>query len=599
MLRPYQQEAHDKIMGHIRLSRDPCLAEMATGAGKSHVIAAVANSVHAMSGGKSVLVLQPSKELTEQNHAKYLETGNRASIFSASVGAVSTKYPVVFGTPLTVKNKLSRFGDKFAMIIVDEAHGITPTIITIIDGIKAKNPNVRVVGLTATPYRLGTGYIYKIDENDKPVPDFQTKDPYFTKLVCKVTARFLLDLGFLTPVVIGNSGAGHYDTTELTGKTFDKSAVDRAYNGHGRLTAQIVADIVDQSSARKGVLLFCATVQHANEAFASLPPEISACIDGSTDKDMRASIVRRFKAGQLKYLVSVGVFTTGFDAPHVDVVAMLRLTESPGLLQQIIGRGLRLSPSKVDCLFLDYSENIERHFPDGDIFSPDIRVGMGGGESFPVDCVCPLCSGENLFKSRKNPDGYEIDKEGYFVDLMGLRIETDFGPIPGHSGRRCQALIRDRKTGDYIQCNYRWTFKPCPHCLVENDIAARYCCECKGEIIDPNEKLRLDFKQLKRDPTKVQTDLITDWVPNKTISRAGKPQWKIDITTPYRSFTVWIASDPQSQYQWRNYEMLMSATSGMKEKPNSVTYKKADSGFFEALAYNKEPDIDPNIEARK
>jgi len=199
MLRPYQQEAHDKIMGHIRLSRDPCLAEMATGAGKSHVIAAVANSVHAMSGGKSVLVLQPSKELTEQNHAKYLETGNRASIFSASVGAISTKYPVVFGTPLTVKNKLSRFGDKFAMIIIDEAHGITPTIITIIDGIRAKNPNVRVVGLTATPYRLGTGYIYKIDENDKPIPDFQTKDPYFTKLVCKVTARFLLDLGFLTP----------------------------------------------------------------------------------------------------------------------------------------------------------------------------------------------------------------------------------------------------------------------------------------------------------------------------------------------------------------------------------------------------------------
>jgi DNA repair protein RadD len=297
----------------------------------------------------------------------------------------------------------------------------------------------------------------------------------------------------------------------------------------------------------------------------------------------------------IKYLVSVGVFTTGFDAPHVDVVAILRLTESPGLLQQIIGRGLRLCEGKTDCLFLDYSENIDRHFPDGDVFAPEIRVGMSVGESQPIDCQCPLCDGENIFKARKNPDGYEIDKEGYFVDLRGLRIDTDHGPIPAHSGRRCQRLIRDRKTGDYNQCGYRWTFKECAQCQHENDIAARYCGECKAELVDPNEKLRLEFKQLKRDPTKLQTDFVTDWTVIKAISQRGREQWKINWQTPYRSFSTWTSSKPDSQFQWRDYEMLMAATNGMKDKPTTISYKKEDSGFFRFTSFNREADIDSTI----
>jgi DNA repair protein RadD len=453
---------------------------------------------------------------------------------------------------------------------------------------------VRVAGLTATPYRLGVGYIYRIDENGKPVPDFQTKEPYFTKLVAKVHARSLLDQGYLTPVRIGQIGAGHYDTAKLElnrqGK-YDQASIDQAFHGHGRLTAEIVGDIVVQSRDRRGVILFCATVQHAKEAMASLPPSLSALVTGDTPKAERESIVRRFKSGELKYLANVGVYTTGFDASHVDVIALLRLTESPGLLQQMIGRGLRLNVGKTDCLLLDYSENIDRHFPDGDVFAPEIRVGMSAGESEPVECVCPLCRVNNMFKARKNPDGYNIDSEGYFVDLAGHRIETEYGPVPGHSGRRCQGLHRG-SGGAFLQCGYRWTFKKCPHCDFENDIAARYCSECRGEIIDPNEKLRLDFKALKRDPTQLQTDEVKDWVPNKTISRAGKPQLKIAVVTPYRSFTFWVSAEPQSSYQWQAYEKLMAATDGMKDNPQTVTYKKnATSGFYDVIAYNRVKDM--------
>ena len=102
-------------------------------------------------------------------------------------------------------------------------------------------------------------------------------------------------------------------------------------------------------------MLFAATVRHAEEVMASLPPDLSAMITGDTPKGERASIIARFKARRIKYLVNVAVLTTGFDAPHVDVIAILRKTESVGLLQQIIGRGLRLHDDKRDCLVLDYA----------------------------------------------------------------------------------------------------------------------------------------------------------------------------------------------------------------------------------------------------
>jgi DNA repair protein RadD len=295
MLRPYQQAAHDAVIDWVRQSIEPCLIEAATGAGKSHIIAAVAKTIHEMSG-KKVLCLCPSGELVEQNFEKYTKTGEKASLFSASVGKMSLAHNVVFGTPLTVKNKLSRFRGEFGMIIIDEADGITPSITNIIDSIRSHNPNVRVVGLTGTPYRLGSGFIYRMDEKGELVPEYKTKDPYFAKLLFRITARQLIDAGFLTPPEIGVIGAGKYATEGLQPNSmgkFDSKAVDQAYHGHGRKTAAIIGDIVAQSRGKQGVLIFCATVKHAQEAFASLPPEFSASVTDKTSKqdsqeDMRS-----------------------------------------------------------------------------------------------------------------------------------------------------------------------------------------------------------------------------------------------------------------------------------------------------------------------
>ena len=596
-LRPYQQQAFDACMAWVRKILDPCLIEAPTGAGKSHIIAAIAHELHHISHGKKILCLAPSAELVLQNKAKYEATGNQASIFSASAGGCSLRYPVIFGTPLTVKNKIRRFGSEFCAVIVDEAHKITPTIKKIIDALKEKNPNLRVIGLSATPYRLGTGYIFGLDEHGNPMPEGSYKDPYFKARVYTIRAHELIDQGYLTPPVIGAIGQEHYDTKAMQLNKmgqFAKADVDRAYHGHGRKTSGIIADVVAQSQNRKGVLIFAATIQHAEECLASLPLELSEIVTGNTPKAERADILRRFLNQEIKYLVNVAVLTTGFDAPHVDVVALLRATESVALLQQIVGRGLRIADGKEDCLVLDYAENIDRHCPDGDIFDPEIKAWTQKESSGTIKARCPECGFINEFSARPNPDGFSVDVDGYFVGLDGEPIVNDeLQKIPAHYGRRCRAprIINGRVE----QCQGRWSSKECPTCHHENDIAARYCEECKQELVDPNKKLVLDFKAMKKDPTQKQTDKIIDWNQQKTISKNGNECLRVHYRTPYRSFDVWLQPNATGwlRTKWLEY---IDATGGLKHAPKSITYKKdASTGFYKVLAYNRRPDEIPAV----
>ena len=590
-LRPYQQKAHDAIINWVRKTTAPCMIEAATGAGKSHIIAAVAQTVHEISKGKHVLCLAPSAELVIQNSEKYGATGNPYSLFSASAGEKSLRNPVVFGTPITVKNKIKRFGSQFSLVIIDECHGLTPTIKGIIGSMMEQNPRLRVVGMTATPYRMNEGYIFGMWPEGRVVPQHQRlEETYFEACVDQITARELIDMGYLTHVVIGSINAEAYHTMgmELNSRgQFDQDDIDKAYHGQGRKTAAIIADIVAKARERNGVMIFAATVRHAQECLESLPSELSAIVTGDTPKNERRDIIERFKAREIKYLVNVSVLTTGFDAPHVDVIAMLRATESVGLMQQIIGRGLRISDGKEDCLLLDYAENIERHCPDGDLFTP-IIMAKGKSESGFITCECPSCSAENIFKMRHNKEGYIVDKEGYFCDSDGIRIIIDVGPIPAHFGRRCQS--KRIIAGEIVQCEYRWTFKECPHCEAENDISARYCHECKGELVDPNEKLRIEFAEMKKDPTRRQTDRVLSFEWHTSVSRTGNEMWKVDVVTEYRKFCYWVPIKPTWTKGYKQREMFLD----LQEKPETITYeKKSDSTFFEVFAYNRKADEVP------
>lgn len=580
----------------MRQSIDPCLIDAAPAAGKSFIIADVARRLIEISGGKKVLCIAPQKELVEQNYEKFLMTGNPASIFSASAGKKCTRHSVVYATPGTAKNGARRFGKEYCAAVIDECHGITPTVQYIIERMRDANPMLRVLGLSGTPFRTRDGYVYRMEEDGKILSEAVARNPYFVKCVKKIPARLMLDQGFLCPMIVGDSGVEGYDTSRLFlngfGK-FDDAEVDRAFVGHGRKTSAIVGDVIERSRGRNGgVMFFAATVQHAQEVAASLPPSLSGLVTGATGKEDRERIIRLYRERKIRYLVSVGTLTTGFDVDHTEVIALLRKTESPSLLQQIMGRAWRLWVGKINSLLLDYGNNVDTHFPDGDIYQPEIKAAYIGESSGSISATCPDCSTENTFSARKNDAGFQVDAAGYFVDLDGLQIMTDNGPMPAHYGRRCMGL--SLVAGQHRQCAYRWTSKKCFVCDADNDIAARYCSECRAEIIDPNEKLAIDFRKMKRDPTQVQTDKVVSWEKRTTMSRAGNECLRVDYVTEYRQFSFWYHPHAEKGKQRADYQQFIDATMGGEMMPATVTYKKdSDSGFYRIFGYNRSEDEIP------
>lgn len=594
--RPYQAAAVEAAQAFLRQSTDPCLIDAAPAAGKSHLIAMLADWLHAISQGKRVLCLAPSSTLVEQNADKFRLTGHPLSIFSASAGFKSTRHHVVFGTPGTVKNAISRFLTGYCGVIVDEAHGITPTIRAIIEAMRAANPALRVIGLTGTPYRLGSGYIYHIDPEGRPHGDDKTRDPYFTQCVYRVSAQEMLDGGFITPMRIGAINAGAYDTSGLVllpNGHFAQDGIERAFVGHGRKTAGIVADVMAQSQGRYGgVMLFAATVAHAREIMASLPPGNARLVTGDTPRHERKQIVADYRAQRFRYLVSVGTLTTGFDVEHTSVIAMLRRTESAALFQQIMGRAWRLDPQKPDSLLLDYAGNHEEHFPDGDIYNPVVRASSGAASGEAVEAECEACGAVNQFTRHKDAEGYTLDRHGYCLDVFGERIVTEHGPMPGHYGRRCFGMVRTGPKGEHERCGYYWTSKDCEACGEKNDIAARRCRNCKAELLDPNEKLIADFKELKRDPTRPQTDLVLSMTAVDCVSRAGNATVRVDWKTPHRQFSTWFQREARHSAAMKDFRAFMEATA--EGPPETVSYRKEESGFFRVLAYNREVDHVPS-----
>lgn len=607
-LRYYQKAADEAAIDWMKKSTDPALIEAFQGAGKSLIIASIAKKVREMSG-KYVLCLVPSATLLKQNAEKFKALGEHVSMFSASLKSKSLRYPCVLATPMSVKNSLDKFKIQFAAVILDEAdRSLTTTILYIIDKLREKNPNLRVLGLTGTPFTMNGGYIYRLTVDGKAWPDTKAKDPYFAKQIYKIGRRELTEEGFIVPIEFGEISAERYDTESLelnSMNKFDSKEVDRVFVGQGRKTASIVADAVNRALPDGRVIFFAATIQHAKEVFASLPAWNSAIVTGDNEKEVKEEI-KKYKAGEKRYIVCVNMLTVGFDDPGTHTIVVMRKTESSALYLQIIGRTVRpiyadgydletkegrlasiaAGPKKYG-LILDYTDNPDFHFVDHDIDSPKItaKKASGGGECLSV--ICPDCGTENEFSARPNPDGFKMDNHGYFLDLMGERIVTPYGPMPSHMGRRCFGM--QLVMGKLDRCKYRWSPKKCPHCEADNDIAARYCSQCKGEIVDPNEKLIADYKAMKRDPYQVQTDSVFMWSQKKTKSKRDEDMLVIDWVTEYRKFPAFYL------VRRKEYDALMQATQGGDLMPRTITYRKdKNSGFFKILAYNQQPDTAPN-----
>ena len=287
-------------------------------------------------------------------------------------------------------------------------------------------------------------------------------------------------------------------------------------------------------------------------------------------KEARARLVSDFKAQRFKYLVSVGTMTTGVDFPHVDMIVVMRRTESRSLLQQIIGRGMRLFEGKDYFEIYDYAGNLEEHCPDGDLFAPEIKTSHSGGESQTDIFICPDCHNENEFTLRPNQEGLAYNSHGYFLDLMG-----DVMDMPAHYGRRCLGMVRSGR--EYTRCTYFWTCKTCDICGHANDIAARRCEQCKTELIDPNEKLIFEFKAAKRDPHRLQTDEIVEISHRESLTKKGARMLVVDCKTSSRKFTA---------YLFRTIDI----EEFLKTEKRTISYLKETNGFWSIKAYNLPTD---------
>ncbi|MDM7481041.1 MAG: DEAD/DEAH box helicase [Halomonas sp.] len=458
-LRAYQQETVKRVVHHFRATSDPAVVVLPTGSGKSLVIAELAR----LARGR-VLVLAHVRELVEQNHAKYQAYGLVADIFSAGLKRKEASRQVVFGSVQSVVRNLAQFNDaSFTLLVIDECHRVSleedSSYRQVIDHLQRQNPQLKILGLTATPFRLGQGFIYHRHYHGMVRGG---EESFFTDCVFEQPLRLMVKQGFLAAPRRLDMAIEGYDFSALAPSSnglFREEELNRVVAG-SRATPGIIAQVVEQAADCQGVMIFAATVAHAEEIMGYLPADQSALITGATASAERTVLIDAFKARKLKYLVNVAVLTTGFDAPHVDLIAILRPTESVSLYQQIVGRGLRLSPGKEACLILDYAGN------PWDLYAPEVGEPRPDSDSEPVQVECPECGHANLFWGKRDGE---------------LVIE--------HFGRRCQGLVED-DAGRRSQCSFRFRFKVCDACGAENDIAARRCHGCEKLLVDADDKLK-------------------------------------------------------------------------------------------------------------
>ncbi len=414
-----------------------------------------------------MLVLAHVKELVEQNHAKYTSYDLEAGIYSAGLGRKDSGQKVIFGSIQSVARARESFFKDFSLLIIDECHRVDAQGDTqygdVIRKLQESNSGLCILGLTATPYRLGMGWIYEYAAKGV----LQTQEQrFFKECIFELPLDYMIQNRYLTRPIKIDIPVTSYDFSELTEKDrlYTTVEVEELLKKQKRLTPLIIKNIIDiaESYDRKGVMIFSSTVRHAEEILSYLPEGEAEIVLGDTENEERDEIIQRFKNKEIKYLVNVSVLTTGFDAPHVDVIAILRPTDSVSLYQQIIGRGLRLSPGKEDCFILDYTGMGH------DIYTPEIGEKKPSKESEAVKIPCPQCGFEN--------------------DFWGI-VDAD-GEVLEHYGRKCKGATQDYQSGEIIACGYRFRFKICHACGEENDITARECHACDAILIDADSKLK-------------------------------------------------------------------------------------------------------------
>lgn len=358
--RPYQAQAISKIQWALSLEgNDLCV--IPTGGGKSLVIAEVANILNT-----DVLVLQPTAEILKQNVEKMKEyvPEEEIGMYSASVNEKEIK-KYTFAMIGSIYKKPEDF-KHIKAVVLDECHLLNQKNIgSMFTSFLKAIGNPKVIGFTATPYRNVTGYVrlpngdleakvmLKLINRTKP----NAKLPCFwSRIIFNINNAELTEQGYLSPLVYRDRTILDHASIKLnkSQSDFDLDAYDRAITSK---EADILDAIKIASQERNFILVFCPSVRSA-EKLADIVPN-SAAISAKTPAKERARIINGFKDGSIRIVFNMGVLTTGFDHPALDCIILARPTRSVGLYYQMLGRGVRIHPSKKDCLVIDFTGTVQ------------------------------------------------------------------------------------------------------------------------------------------------------------------------------------------------------------------------------------------------
>jgi DNA repair protein RadD len=385
-LRPYQRESIDAVYDHWAEGGGDALIVIPTGGGKSLIIAQLLKELRITYPLMRIAVVTHVKELIAQNYAELIGVWPEApaGIYSAGIGRRDTHHPILFCGIQSVWDKANRLG-QFDLVLIDEAHLISRKANSMygkfFEALRCSYPDMRLLGLTATPYRLDSG---RLDRGD---------DRLFEKIVYEANVYDLIEQGYLSPL-ISKATAAEINTygVHKRGGEFIAGELEQAAMADN-LVRRAAEEIVARGHDRKAWLCFCSGVDHAQamrDALRDLGIHAEE-LNGTTPKDERDRLIKAFRQGAIKCLTSVNVLSIGFNVPHVDLIALLRPTESAGLYTQQVGRGFRKAPGKQNALILDFAGNVRKHGPVNMVVAADKKT-KAVGEVEQIPCKeCPNC----------------------------------------------------------------------------------------------------------------------------------------------------------------------------------------------------------------
>jgi len=345
-LRYYQQDALEAIWQN--LDKKP-LISVPTGGGKSLIIAELVRRIHYKYTHINICMIVPRAELVNQNYDELVEQAPDIDVGIYCAGLNSKEQKTITIGTIQSLHRMKRREINFNVFIVDEAHLIPKSDSGMFHRFFANYENHVIVGLTATPYRTGSGLLY------------EGEGRLFEMLAYRTDIKKLIGDGYLSPLVsMDGDDVANTSNLKLRAGEFISSEVEAIFHTNN-ITSNAVKHMLSKTKTRRSVLVFANSVKHAMEIHNMIGDNnLSRVVTGGTTKKNRKEFIRLFKERKIKYLVNCEVYTTGFNAPNVDCIVLLRATASASLYVQMVGRGLRIARGKEDCLLLDYGRNIER-----------------------------------------------------------------------------------------------------------------------------------------------------------------------------------------------------------------------------------------------